>query len=76
MSKIFPPQPFASENAHVPSMEKYEEIYQSSIADPEKFWAENKIHYHIYFSFISSLCMCSFWRGMDGVLIEIIYELS
>lgn len=43
MSKIFPPQPFASENAHVPSMEKYEEIYQSSIADPDKFWAETAL---------------------------------
>ena len=43
MSKIFPPQPSASENAHIPSMEKYEEIYQSSIADPEKFWAETAL---------------------------------
>ena len=50
MSKIFPPQPSASENAHIPSMEKYEEIYQSSIADPEKFWAETALRIDLVMS--------------------------
>ena len=36
----FPPQPGFSEQAHIGSMEQYEEIYQRSIDDPEGFWAQ------------------------------------
>lgn len=38
--RSFPPSPEFSKKAHIDSMEKYEEIYQRSIDDPEGFWAE------------------------------------
>ena len=37
--KIPPPADFAA-NAHVKSMEQYNEMYSRSIEDPEGFWAE------------------------------------
>ena len=36
----FPPPPKFSEQAHIGSMEQYEEIYKRSIDDPEGFWAD------------------------------------
>ncbi|MFH1424752.1 MAG: acetate--CoA ligase [archaeon] len=38
--KIFNPPAELSANAHIKSMEEYQKIYDESIADPEKFWAE------------------------------------
>ncbi len=36
----FYPNPEFSKNAHVPSLQKYREIYQRSAEDPEGFWSE------------------------------------
>ena len=40
MPKVFPPSVATSENAHISSLEKYNEIYQESIQDPDAFWAK------------------------------------
>ena len=40
MSDIFPPSNSASKNAHISSIENYQDIYQRSIHDPEAFWAK------------------------------------
>ena len=37
--KFEPPKEFA-ENAYIGSLEQYQEMYQRSVDDPEKFWAE------------------------------------
>lgn len=37
-TREFPPSPEFSENAHISSMEQYEEMYEESINEPEKFW--------------------------------------
>ena len=42
---ILPPEA-ASENAHVPSMEVYRELYQRSVDDPEGFWSEIAEEFH------------------------------
>ena len=40
MSKKFPPADSISESAQVSSLLEYQEIYERSIEDPEKFWSE------------------------------------
>jgi len=42
----FPPPKEVSDNAYIKSMEEYEKIYNESIADPEKFWAEKAKELH------------------------------
>ncbi|MDP7034375.1 MAG: acetate--CoA ligase [Planctomycetota bacterium] len=39
-STIFPPNPQASRDAHINSMEQYREMYQRSVDDPEAFWCD------------------------------------
>ncbi|HZD58926.1 MAG TPA: acetate--CoA ligase [Anaerolineae bacterium] len=39
-SMVFPPSAEFSVNAHIKSMEEYEELYKRSVDDPEGFWAE------------------------------------
>ncbi len=39
-SRMFPPPPHFSAGAHVKSFEQYEQMYNESIANPEKFWGE------------------------------------
>ncbi|MFC1566593.1 acetate--CoA ligase [bacterium] len=39
-TRIFPPSKEFSKSAHVKSLEEYENLYQKSISDPEKYWAE------------------------------------
>ena len=38
--KIFNPDDFAKSNAHIGSIDEYNEIYKHSIDNPEKFWSE------------------------------------
>ena len=38
--QVFPPNPDFSKTAHVKSLDEYRKMYDRSIADPEKFWAE------------------------------------
>jgi len=38
--RVFPPPKEFSEAAVIKSMEEYQELYDSSIADPDKFWGE------------------------------------
>ena len=38
--RIFKPPKNFSKNAHIKSIEKYKKIYNYSIKNPEKFWAE------------------------------------
>tara|TARA_B110000438_G_scaffold268989_1_gene285004 strand:- start:6810 stop:8741 length:1932 start_codon:yes stop_codon:yes gene_type:complete len=40
MSKKFPPADSISESAQISSLLEYQEIYERSIEDPEKFWSE------------------------------------
>ncbi|RMI27409.1 MAG: acetate--CoA ligase, partial [Calditrichaeota bacterium] len=37
--KFYPPEEF-SRNAHIKSMEQYQEMYRRSVEDPEGFWSE------------------------------------
>jgi len=37
-TRKFPPQPKFSEKAHIKSMEQYQQMYNESINDPDKFW--------------------------------------
>ena len=45
-SEIFPPPKHFSEKAYISSMEQCEALYKASIADPEKFWAEQAKNLH------------------------------
>ncbi|MHB1390779.1 MAG: acetate--CoA ligase [Thermoleophilia bacterium] len=38
--RTFPPPRRFSDRAHIGSMERYEELYQRSMNDPEEFWAD------------------------------------
>ncbi|MBE9505319.1 MAG: AMP-binding protein [Chloroflexi bacterium] len=38
--RVFPPPKEFSAAAHIKSMEEYKKLYDSSIADPDKFWGE------------------------------------
>jgi len=40
MSKVFTPSDSTSNQAHVSSMDSYQNRYQDAISDPESFWAE------------------------------------
>ena len=46
MVNIFSPTQNASKNAHIPSLDRYDEIYKRSIDDPENFWAETAQRIH------------------------------
>ena len=48
MVNIFSPTENTSKNAHIPSLDRYDEIYKQSIDDPDKFWAETaqRIHWN------------------------------
>lgn len=37
-SRLFPPPSQWSQQAHIPSPEHYQHLYQASIADPDQFW--------------------------------------
>jgi acetyl-CoA synthetase len=37
-SRKFPPSPELAKNAHIKSMEQYQEMYDESINEPDKFW--------------------------------------
>ena len=43
--RYYPPQSFA-QRAYISSMERYQEMYQRSINDPEGFWAEAAEEFH------------------------------
>ncbi len=38
--RLFNPPAEFSQNAHIKSLEEYQQLYDRAIADPEKFWAE------------------------------------
>ncbi|XP_077315105.1 acetyl-coenzyme A synthetase, cytoplasmic isoform X1 [Lithobates pipiens] len=38
--EIFPPPPEVSAGAHIPSFEKYQEMYERSVQEPNAFWGE------------------------------------
>lgn len=38
--RLFPPSAEFSQNAHIKSLEEYQQIYDRAKADPQKFWAE------------------------------------
>ncbi len=38
--RVFPPPKEFSAAAHIKSMEEYQKLYDSSVADPDKFWGE------------------------------------
>jgi acetyl-CoA synthetase len=38
--RVFQPSPEFSQNAHIKSIEQYEQLYRQAEDDPEKFWAE------------------------------------
>ena len=46
MVNTFSPTQNASKNAHIPSFDRYDEIYKRSIEDPENFWAETAQRIH------------------------------
>ena len=46
MVNTFFPTQTASKNAHIPSLDLYEEIYKRSITNPENFWAETAQRIH------------------------------
>jgi len=37
-TRRFPPPPEFAEKAHIKSMEQYQQMYDESINDPDKFW--------------------------------------
>ena len=39
-SRVFPPPPEFSEQAHIQNLEEYKALYKKSVEDPEGFWAE------------------------------------
>lgn len=47
-TKLYPPKEESSRNAHIPSLEKYQNDYDNSIRDPELFWSEKAGNLHWY----------------------------
>ena len=39
-TRVFQPPPEFSQNAHIKSLEQYEQLYREAEEDPEKFWGE------------------------------------
>ncbi len=44
--RVFKPSREFSKNAHIKSMQEYKKIYDYSIKNPEKFWAEKALQLH------------------------------
>lgn len=45
-TRVFPPPPEFSANAHIKSFEEYEKLYAEAAADPEGFWAQQAEELH------------------------------
>ncbi len=45
-NRVFPPPAAFAERAHIKSLAEYRALYQQSIADPERFWAERAQELH------------------------------
>lgn len=45
-TRVFPPPPEFSANAHIKSFEEYEKLYAEAAADPEGFWAKQAEELH------------------------------
>ena len=45
-NRKFPPAEAFAKNARIPSMKRYKELYDQSIADPESFWAAEASELH------------------------------
>ncbi|HEY9631884.1 MAG TPA: acetate--CoA ligase, partial [Coleofasciculaceae cyanobacterium] len=46
--RLFAPSPEFSQNAHIKSLEEYQQLYEKAKADPQKFWAdlaEQELHW-------------------------------
>ena len=43
---VFPPDPDFVKNAYISSMQQYQEMYDRSINDPERFWSEIALDFH------------------------------
>ncbi len=45
-SRLFPPPPQVSRNAHIKSIAEYEQLYRQSIDDPQTFWSQQAQQLH------------------------------
>ena len=39
---MYKPKPHTSKDAHISSLEQYEELYKESIESPEQFWGKSQ----------------------------------
>ena len=73
--RIFKPPKNFSKNAHIKSIEKYKKIYNYSIKNPEKFWAEKaeQLHWHKKWEKVLS-GKNDFYRWFEGGKINVCYN--
>src|SRR3989338_1117543 len=73
--RIFNPPKNFSKNAHIKSIEKYKKIYNYSIKNPEKFWAEKaeQLHWHKKWEKVLS-GKNDFYRWFEGGKINVCYN--
>ena len=62
MSEVYSPPPSFQERAYFKNMEEYQEEYERSIEDPERFWAEKAEEFHWFKPWDT---VCSYNYNMD-----------
>lgn len=84
-AKVFAPNGAVSEQAHVPSMEVYHEMYEESIERPGQFWGDiaKQFHWETPATDPDNICTFNFelskgpvfTKWMEGATTNICYNL-
>jgi acetyl-CoA synthetase len=75
-ARVFPPPPAFARQAHLRSLDQYQEMYARSIAEPEKFWAEvaGELHWFQKWHTVLNAKNAPFYRWFEGGLTNISYN--
>ncbi|HVU36703.1 MAG TPA: acetate--CoA ligase [Opitutales bacterium] len=67
-SRVFPPSAAFSRQAHIKSLEQYQEMYARSIADPQKFWADiaGELHWYKKWHTVLNTKDAPFFKWFEG----------
>jgi acetyl-CoA synthetase len=75
-TRVFPPPASFARQAHIKSLEQYQEMYARSIADPQKFWAEvaGELHWHKKWHTVLNDRHAPFYKWFEGGVTNLCYN--
>ena len=75
-NRVFPPPPAFARQAHIKSLEQYQEMYARSIADPQKFWADiaGELHWFQKWHTVLNEKNAPFYKWFEGGVTNLCYN--